>query len=244
VKGIPHFSNKARFFTCKFTVIYIAMAVQLNSLSWFFTLSILGMLVYTCTPMNSLLVNETCTGNTRTYENAKSDDRAHVKNILYRSGHRDTTRPTSPELAGNTSMYGSKLAQMPEADRKLVLQGRKIFSQICSTCHGPEGKGLTAMGAPPLVNSKRVNGESSILVKILLDGLIGPIDGKTYPDYMPPLGSANDDEWIASVLSYIRSDFGNLPSPIVKVEEVSKIRAQSPGRASMWTLDELLKAKN
>ena len=220
------------------------MPVKPTAVCRFLALSVLGMLVYACNPVSSLLVNNTATGSTRADENMNADGVADSISHLYGSERRDTTTPAPVELGGSASLYRNKLAQMPEGDRKLVLQGRKIFSQICSTCHGPEGKGLTAMGAPPLVNSKRVNGESSILVKILLDGLIGPIDGKTYPDYMPPLGSANDDEWIASVLSYIRSDFGNLPSPVVKVEEVTKIRAQSPGRASMWTLDELLKAKN
>ena len=150
----------------------------------------------------------------------------------------------SLELKDNIKLYGSKLAYMPAADRNLILQGKKIFIQICSACHGPEGKGLGmmgGMGAPPFVGSKRVSGESSKLVKILLDGLIGPIDGKAYPDYMPPFGAGNDDEWIASILSYIRNDFGNLKAPVVSVEEVKKIRSATAGRSSTWTLEELEK---
>lgn len=150
----------------------------------------------------------------------------------------------SLELKDNIKLYGSKLAYMSAADRNLIQQGHKIFIQVCSACHGPEGNGLGimgGMGAPPFVGSKRVSGESSKLVKILLDGLIGPIDGKTYPDYMPPFGAGNDDEWIASILSYIRYNFGNLKAPVVSVDEVTKIRSTSAGRSSTWTLVELEK---
>jgi mono/diheme cytochrome c family protein len=136
---------------------------------------------------------------------------------------------------------------MPAADRILVLQGSKIFMQVCAGCHGAEGRGLSlsgGMGAPPFVGSKRVTGESSILIKILLDGLIGPIDGKTYPDYMPPFGAGNDDEWVASILSYIRNNFGNLKEPVVSIEEVRRIRAATAGRSSTWTIDELEKDGN
>jgi mono/diheme cytochrome c family protein/glucose/arabinose dehydrogenase len=153
----------------------------------------------------------------------------------------------SLELKDNIKLYGSKLARMPAADRKLIVQGSSIFIQLCSSCHGAEGKGLSVMGgmgAPPFVGSKRVSGESSKLIKILLDGLIGPIDGKTYPDYMPPFGAGNDDEWIASILSYIRSSFSDLKEPVVKTEEVKKIRSTTAGRSSTWTLDELEKTED
>ncbi|MEO5998153.1 MAG: HEAT repeat domain-containing protein [Chitinophagaceae bacterium] len=169
-----------------------------------------------------------------------------VKEILESAKDNEffTELQKSLELKDNIKLYGSKLAYMSAADRNLILQGKKIFVQICSACHGPEGRGLGmmgGMGAPPFVGSKRVSGESSKLIKILLDGLIGPIDGKTYPDYMPPFGAGNDDEWIASILSYIRYNFGNLNQPVVNVEEVKKLRSTTAGRSSTWTLDELEK---
>lgn len=148
----------------------------------------------------------------------------------------------SLDLKDTINRYGSELAYMASTERKQILAGRTIFIQLCSTCHGPEGKGLGSMGgmgAPPFVGSKRVSGASSTLIKILLDGLAGPIDGKKYPDYMPPLGAGNDDEWITSILSYIRYDFGKVKAPMVSVEEVKKIRSETAGRSSTWTLSEL-----
>lgn len=64
-----------------------------------------------------------------------------------------------------------------------------------------------------------------------------------------PWGS-NNDEWIASVLSYVRYDLGitnrsNPMSPeflsriMVEPDKVKKIRAQTAGRNKPWTMVEL-----
>lgn len=37
-------------------------------------------------------------------------------------------------------------------DESLVPAGKEVFSTICSTCHGPDGKGMTVMGAPNLTD--------------------------------------------------------------------------------------------
>ncbi|GAB3776483.1 hypothetical protein GCM10028818_22140 [Spirosoma horti] len=55
---------------------------------------------------------------------------------------------------------------------------------------------------------------------------------------MPAMG-ANDDEWIASVLSYIRSEFVPSPSPAVRPDDVKAVRKQTARRKKAWTLDEL-----
>jgi mono/diheme cytochrome c family protein len=118
------------------------------------------------------------------------------------------------------------------ADRKLVNDGRVIFNQLCATCHGPNGKGITIAGkdmpAPPLSGSPRVKGDKILLTQLLLNGLKGPVDGKTYTDLMPSMW-AQSDEWIASVLSYIRnsSDLGN-NSSVLTPEEVKETRANTP----------------
>jgi mono/diheme cytochrome c family protein len=118
------------------------------------------------------------------------------------------------------------------ADRKLVTDGRVIFNQLCVTCHGPNGKGITIAGkdmpAPPLSGSPRVKGDKILLIQLLLNGLKGPVDGKTYTDLMPSMW-AQSDEWIASVLSYIRnsSDLGN-HSSVMTPEEVKQTRANTP----------------
>ena len=93
------------------------------------------------------------------------------------------------------------------------------------------------MPAPPLIGSARITGDSETLIKILLHGLTGPVDGETYPDVMPPMGH-NDDEYIASVISYIRSDFGEGPS-VVRSRHVAQVRQETESRKGYWTLPEL-----
>jgi mono/diheme cytochrome c family protein/glucose/arabinose dehydrogenase len=134
---------------------------------------------------------------------------------------------------------------MADADQKLIKDGSLIFKQLCATCHGAEGKGINNGGkdmpAPALAGAKDVNADPEKLIKILLHGLSGPVDGKTYPDVMPPLGF-NNDEYIASVLSYIRNDIGN-KAAVVKPSDVKKVRTETANRAKPWTIKELEASK-
>jgi hypothetical protein len=84
------------------------------------------------------------------------------------------------------------------------------------------------MPAPPLSGSPRVKGDKILLTQLVLNGMKGPVDGKTYTDLMPSMW-AQSDEWIASVLSYVRnsSDLGN-NSSVMTPEEVKYTRANTP----------------
>jgi glucose/arabinose dehydrogenase/mono/diheme cytochrome c family protein len=144
--------------------------------------------------------------------------------------------------------FGSRLGSMAAADRTLILNGAAIFKSICASCHGADGKGLAIGGAglaaPPLAGSKVLSyQEKNTPIRILLHGLSGPVDGISYPSVMPAMG-ANSDEWIASVVSYIRYELGTGSrnrqiSPVVKPEEVKKIRDENVGRSKSWTSAEL-----
>jgi putative heme-binding domain-containing protein len=123
-------------------------------------------------------------------------------------------------------------------------RGATVYKELCYTCHGPDGRGAPLAGAPegttqapPLAGSSRVLGHRDGVINVLLHGLIGPVEGKTYPSLMAPMGS-NDDEWIASVASYVRNSFGNSAS-VVTPAEVAKGRAAAGGRKYPWTAEEL-----
>ncbi len=135
-----------------------------------------------------------------------------------------------------------KIALLNPGQKETILKGHQIFQQLCAACHGRDGKGITTGGnkqmpAPPLIGSARITGDSETLIKILLHGLTGPVDGETYPDVMPPMGH-NDDEYIASVISYIRSDFGEGPT-VVRPRHVAQVRQETEERKAYWTLPEL-----
>ncbi len=167
--------------------------------------------------------------------------------VKYLVAHSDA----SSVLAQSQRTYEQRIAEREEAERKakmlaaaerkLVEDGATIFKQLCATCHGTDGRGVSnggkSMPAPPLAYNADVNGDPQKLIRILLHGLKGPIGGKTYPDEMPALG-ANDDNYIASALSYIRSNMGN-KAGIVKPEDVKKVRERSAGRNKSWTMTEL-----
>src|SRR5688572_19762466 len=138
----------------------------------------------------------------------------------------------------------TEIAGKSPYSRELISKGAVTFRHLCATCHGIDGKGVLnkegKMLAPPLYGSKRVGSDDrSVVIRILLHGLSGPVDGKVYPDVMPPM-EANDDEWIAQVLSYVRYSFGDDAST-VRDDHVKDIRDKTVGRKKYWTLSELEK---
>lgn len=122
----------------------------------------------------------------------------------------------------------------------LIKNGAEHFAQICFACHGPDGKGVISSDgltlAPPLAGSPRVLGSPEALVRIVLHGLVGEVDGKNYLGLMIPQ-NANDDRWIAEILTYVRNSFGNSAATITP-EQVAKIRAAA-GQHAPYTLAEL-----
>lgn len=128
------------------------------------------------------------------------------------------------------------------ADRKQLERGMKIYQEVCFACHGPDGHGTPIPGvkgqtlAPPLANSKTVR-QGDTLLRVLLNGLEGPIEGKTYESQMIPQNT-NSDQWLADVSSYIRNAFGN-SAPLVDAKSVGKLRKEVSSRTKPWTIEEL-----
>ena len=123
----------------------------------------------------------------------------------------------------------------------VVKKGKKLYNTAgaCVTCHQANGQGLADF--PPLAGSEWVTGSPEILTRVVVHGLQGKIEvnGKEYGNVpmVPTIWKTWSDADIASVLSYIRNDWGNEASEI-DVETVSKIRAQE-GERGPWTADEL-----
>lgn len=138
---------------------------------------------------------------------------------------------------------------MPAEQRGLVTRGEETYFQICVSCHGPDGKGTSLPGrqqllAPALAGSARVRGPAAGFIPVLINGLLGPIDGQTYEGAMmvpaTALGITRDDR-LAEVLSYLRYAWGNEASPVTK-DDVARIRKQHAARQAPWS-DEELKAQ-
>ena len=134
-------------------------------------------------------------------------------------------------------------AQFTAAEKQVLVRGEAIYKELCFACHGPDGKGMPVDGkpgmtmAPPFAGSKTVLGYRDGIINVLLKGLTGPINGKTYEALMVPMES-NADDWIASVASYVRNSFGNHAS-LIRIADVTRVRAAQKARTEPWTLDEL-----
>jgi mono/diheme cytochrome c family protein len=93
--------------------------------------------------------------------------------------------------------------------------GEKVYNQDCSSCHQPNGQGLKG-SFPPLVGNPTVTGYDIHLIHIVKYGLSGPIkvDNVQYNGMMPAWSQQLSNADIASVLTYIRSSWGNRARPI------------------------------
>jgi aldose sugar dehydrogenase len=102
--------------------------------------------------------------------------------------------------------------------------GAQLYTKYCLTCHQADGGGVRNM-FPPLAGNPKITGPSADIIKIVLNGLKGPIvvNERDYNQVMPPQNYL-DDKQIADILSYVRNEWGNKASP-VKPEEVAKARA-------------------
>ncbi|HEX9367980.1 MAG TPA: c-type cytochrome, partial [Vicinamibacterales bacterium] len=148
-----------------------------------------------------------------------------------------------PEMyAGNAGGLDRLVTSAFTADEQTMMgKGKQIYAEVCFACHGEDGRGTPAPGlgtlGPALASSPRVLGHPEYVVKALLHGLTGPINGATYPDVMVPMGQ-NNDEWVASIASYVRNSFGNRAASIAPAE-VARVRAASASRKAPWAIPEL-----
>jgi len=151
--------------------------------------------------------------------------------------------PAAPNPGRGGVGRGGGPAYSPE-QQGIIDKGGQIYKELCFACHGDDGLGATRPGdtsgvtmAPRLAGSPRVNGHRDYVVKAVLHGLTGPVDGRTYSDVMIPMGT-NPDDWVASVASYVRTSFGNAGG-VVSASDVQRVRAATSSRKQPWTIPEL-----
>lgn len=130
-------------------------------------------------------------------------------------------------------------------DLALFSKGKEVYGKegYCVTCHQADGNGLTASGFPPLSGTEWVTGDKVRLIKVILKGLMGPIEvnGKQYEGAVPmtPFEGLSDQD-VAAVSTYIRNAFGNSASPI-QPDDVKAVRATLSKKQSFNQSTKLLK---
>jgi nitrite reductase (NO-forming) len=105
----------------------------------------------------------------------------------------------------------------------LVEHGKQVYESVCAACHQPNAQGMPG-AIPPLAGSDFLMADVDRAVRVLLQGLSGPVtvNGQHYQGVMPKLPLTEAD--VAAVLSYVRNSFGNQGVEI-QLEDVARVRA-------------------
>lgn len=118
--------------------------------------------------------------------------------------------------------------------------GEALYLQRCSSCHQANGAGLAGV-YPPLAGSEyATNGNAGVPIRVVIHGLQGPITvkGAQFNSLMPAygLGIVMSDPEVASVLTYVRSSWGNSASAVT-AEDVARVREESKAHVGAVTAE-------
>ena len=108
-------------------------------------------------------------------------------------------------------------AEMASAD------GKTAYMTNCAACHQPTGLGLPGI-FPPLAKSDYLAQDRQRVIRVILEGLGGPVvvNGVEYNSVMPGLFHL-DDATIANILTFVFSSWGNEGDPVTP-SEVAAVR--------------------
>lgn len=147
--------------------------------------------------------------------------------------------------SGGDSAYGDQrtvpaLRPPIQADSGAAkADGKQIYGAKCAACHQANGQGVAGV-FPPVAASEWVLGDEKILINILLHGVNGEmkVNGTSYKGAMPAWASMSDEE-LAAVVSYIRTDWGNV-APEITPQAVKTQREATKGRKEPFNGDKEL----
>ena len=105
--------------------------------------------------------------------------------------------------------------------------GAKLYEKNCAQCHGEQGQGVPG-AYPPLAGNRAVTMASSAnLVQVVLNGGYAPATaGNPRPYGMPPFVLVLNDSELASLLTYLRSAWGNRAAEVTPTE-VQRMRGEN-----------------
>lgn len=110
--------------------------------------------------------------------------------------------------------------------------GQKLYEKNCASCHGMQGEGV-GEAYPPLAGNRAVTmpAAENLLQIVLNGGFNAATKGYPRPFGMPPFALQLTDDEIASVLTYIRTAWGNDAAPVSPFK-VHVLRAIADPRGS------------
>lgn len=117
------------------------------------------------------------------------------------------------------------LPLLAQSNDEAMQRGALLYQQKCLMCHQVSGQGVPPL-YPPLAASDWMAGDRTRTIRVLCEGLAGPItvNGQSYNNIMPT--QVMDDQQVADVLSYIGQSWGN-KLPAFSAAEIKEARKKS-----------------
>ena len=127
------------------------------------------------------------------------------------------------EVRINPSKWG--VMELIRSDAEQLKRGAALYLPKCLLCHQGGGLGMPPQH-PPLVRSDWLAEDRSRTIRVLCEGLSGPItvNGRAFDNLMP--AQIMDDGQVADVLTYVGQSWGN-KLPAFTPDEVKAVRAKS-----------------
>lgn len=134
--------------------------------------------------------------------------------------------------------------QQAEAIEDPVEAGQRIYVSRCQACHQADGMGTPGV-FPPLIGAEWVTESPETLVRIVLNGLQGPItvSGDTYNGLMPGWGDVLSDPEVAAVATFVRQWDANDASAVSPELSAALREASADRGGAPWTVEELMQAE-
>lgn len=145
-------------------------------------------------------------------------------------------RDRIPSSSGLSHVHPDYAAHPPAVDMErlkkaraaaVMEKGRGVYLSKCAICHGNDGMG-DKVTYPPLSGSEWLKEKPDAeIVKIILQGLTGPItvNGKEWNSTMLPPG-VTDSRNLANLLTFLRRQFGGVEKAAYTPEQMDAIRRE------------------
>jgi mono/diheme cytochrome c family protein len=147
----------------------------------------------------------------------------------------------TPPKPRNFGPFGSP--ELSKEHKEIVGRGEIIYNELCSQCHGKNGMGTPAgdkLMAPALAGSQRIQSHPEYAIRVLLHGMDGAIEGKTYTGNMMAPMKDQSDEWVADVMSFVRNGLSNDAS-VITPAQVAQVRKKTENQKVLYKFDNLIK---
>ena len=114
----------------------------------------------------------------------------------------------APAALAQSGSFSSSPFRFTEQD------GEAIYRNVCAGCHMPDGRGAAGAGAYPALTRNAKLEAAGYPILLVVNG------SKAMPDF----GRQMNDNQVAAVVNYIRSNFGNVYSDRVSADDVKAAR--------------------